>query len=161
MKYPSDSQTREYLDKASGVSWARSNGTDNKPQQPRNLQVQSGSRGALVTWDMPPAFADIAGFRIYKDSENSLLDTIYDSNVRQYKIPLSSGAAPPVTNVFISAFNVRGKESGPVQAQVSATAEASAPSDPSPPSGSAADPIAPTGRSTVIGGGLSNKTDQE
>jgi hypothetical protein len=153
MKFPTDSVTGKYLDKAAALSWARTNGTSNKPQQPRNPQAQSGSRGALITWDMPVVFSDIVGFRIFKDSENSLLDTIYDPNVRQYKVQLSAGASPQVTNLFISSFNVRGMQSNPVQVQASSLAEASAPADPAAPANSASDPVSPAGTITNVGGG--------
>lgn len=153
MKFPTNAATGEYLDQAAAASFARLNGVVTTPGQPRNPQAQSGSRGFLLTWDLPPNFKDVVGFKIYKDTEGSLLDTIADPNARQYFVPSSSGSAPPVTNAFITAYNAKGAESNPVQAQGSAAVEAGAPPDPSPPSGSAAS--GSTGVSTGIGGGLS------
>jgi hypothetical protein len=137
MRFPANAQTGEYLDQASAATWARANGTNSRPNPPRNLQTQAGSRKALVTWDAPLVASGLVGFKIYTDNENSLLDTLYDPNVRQYNVPASSGSTPPTKNVFISAFS-KNSESVKVQIQVHATAEAGAPTDPAPPPGSAA-----------------------
>jgi len=150
MKWPADPQTGDYLNKADAQSWARQNGTTKRPDAPRNLQAQSGARKILVTWDAPEVADGVIGYKIYVDSESSLLDTLYDANVRQYNVPASSGSTPPKKNVFISAFSKR-FESVKVQVQGSATAEAAAPSDPSPPAGSAAS--GQTGGSFAVDGG--------
>lgn len=100
---------------------------------------------------MPPNFPDIVGFKIYKDNEGSLLDTINDPNVRQYRIPSSSGSTPTITNAFVTAFNIRGVESNAVQVQGSSATEAGAPPEPAPPVSSSASGT--TGIDTGFGGG--------
>lgn len=137
MKFPTNADTGEYLTQDQAASWARTNGTIGRPNPPRNLLAQSGSRKVLVTWDTPIQSDDIVGWKIYTNNENALLDSIYDPNVRQYSIPASSGTTPPVINIFVSSISKR-SESTKVQVQGSATAETGAPSDPAPPAGSAA-----------------------
>lgn len=153
MKFPSDADTGEYLNQADAATWAKTNGIIGRPSPPRNLLAQSGSRKVLVTWDAPESMNEIIGYRIYTVNENALLDSIYDPNVRQYSVPTSSGATPPVINIFISSFSKR-DESAKVQVQGSATAEAGAPSDPPPPAGSAAS--GDTGKSVGVDGGESD-----
>jgi len=150
MIYPRNAQTGQLLDQAAATEWFRVNGDNRMPNPPRNLQAQSGSRKVLVTWDAPDNKTGIIGYRIYKDTEGQLLDTINDANVRQYSIPASSGATPPVINVFVSSFSKQ-RESQRVQAQGSASVEAGAPVDPPPPTNSAA--TGTTGRDFGIDGG--------
>lgn len=137
MNYPTNAQTGKPLDQAAAISWAKTNGTTGKPEQPRNVQAQSGSRKVLVTWDAPVVTDGIIGYKIYKDNENQLFDTITDPNVRQYSVPATAGSTPPVVNVFVSSFTKQ-DESNPVQVQGSATAESGAPADPTPPTDSGA-----------------------
>lgn len=137
MKYPINFATGEYLDQAGAASWVKANGPSSRPNPPRNLQAQSGSRKVLVTWDTPIVSDGIVGYKIYKDNEGSLLDSVYDPNVRQYPVPASSGSTPPSVNIFVSSFTKR-DESIKVQVQGAATAEAGAPADPKPPADSAA-----------------------
>lgn len=151
MKYPTNADTGKYLNPAEAETWAKTNGTTGRPQPPRNLLAQSGSRKVLVTWDMPTVFADIIGWKIYTGNENAQLDSIYDPNVRQYSVPASSGSSPPVINIFVSSFS-KTSESTRVQVQGSATAEAGAPSDPAPPAGSSAS--GDTGVTAGIDGGI-------
>ena len=150
MKFPANAQTGQYLDPAAASAWARSNGTSGRPDAPRNLQAQAGSRKVLVTWDAPVVATGIVGYRIYKDNESSLLDSIYDPNVRQYSVPASAGSSPPTINMFVSSISKR-SESVKVQIQGKATAESGAPADPSPPSGSAASGA--TGKISGVDGG--------
>lgn len=149
MKYPVNMNTGRPLDQAAATQWFRVNGDNTKPQPPRNLQAQSGSRKVLVTWDAPADPSGIAGYKVYTANEDQLLDTINDPNVRQYNVPASSGATPSVMNVFISSFSAQ-RESALVQIQGSATAESGAPSDPAPPTNSGASGT--TGK-TFTGGG--------
>ncbi len=149
MKYPLNMQTGEQLDQGAASEWFRVNGDNRKPDPPRNAQAQSGARKVLVTWDAPVVSDGIIGYKVYTNNENQLFDTIYDPNVRQYSVPASSGATPPVINVFISSFSKKG-ESETIQVQGSATAEAGAPADPSPPTDSAAS--GNTGKSFGIDG---------
>lgn len=112
----------------------KSRGTGNKPQPPRDLYVQSGSRGILLNWRAPAnATLDTAGFRIYKDNENSLFAEIRDPGTTQHYIEATSGTTPPLTNLFVSTVNQLGAESPKVQIQGTATAETGAPSIPSTP----------------------------
>lgn len=110
-------------------------GTGRPPIAPRDVFVQSGPRGILVNWRLGAGYtADIAGFRIYKDDENSHFADILDPNTKQHFIEATSGSTPPVTNIFVSAINSLGVESPKVQAQSQALTEAGAPSMPSTPS---------------------------
>lgn len=153
MRFPADSKTGNNLTQAQAASWARTNGGNRRPQPPRNPQAQGGSRKVLVTWDMPFVSDDIIGWRIYKDNENSMLDSIYDPNVRQYTVQATAGATPPTINVFISSLSKR-SESSKVQVQGAALAESGAPTDPAPPPGSAAS--GDTGKKVGIDGAGTN-----
>jgi len=109
-------------------------GTGQKPLAPRDVFVQSGPRGILVNWRFGAGFsADIAGWRLYKDTEDSHFADILDPNTQQHFIEATSGSTPPVTNIFVSAINQLGIESPKVQAQSTAITEAGAPSMPSTP----------------------------
>lgn len=109
-------------------------GTGQKPQMPRDVFVQPGPRGVLINWRVAAGFTeDIAGFRIYKDNEQSLFAEIRDPNTTQHFIEATAGATPPVTNFFISSFNKLGIESPLVQVQSAAITEAGAPTMPSTP----------------------------
>src|SRR5262249_52711313 len=105
-----------------------------KPVAPRDVFVQSGPRGILVNWRMGAGFtADIAGWRLYKDDENSHFADILDPNTQQHFIESTAGSTPPVTNIFVSSINQLGFESAKVQAQSTATVEAGAPTMPGTP----------------------------
>lgn len=130
-------QTGDYLDQSAAHSFIRQNGTTARPAPPRNLQTQSGSRKVLVTWDAPLVTDGILGYKVYTDSESSLLATLNDANVRQYNVDASAGATPPSKSIFISSFT-KNNESVKVQIIGTATAEAGAPADPAPPPDSAA-----------------------
>ena len=123
-------------------------GTAQVPQPPRDIIVQSGPRGLLVTWNLPSGFStDIQRWRVYKDDENTLYAEINDRGTRQCFIETTSGSTPPVVNVFVSSVNNLGVESQKVQQQGKATTEAGAPSMPSVPPGY---------NSTGSGGGNTN-----
>lgn len=122
--------------KALVVQQLKVRGSSQAPGTPRDLQATPGSRGALITWKLPANNSDvIKGFRIYRDTENNLHQTIQDSGIRQFFVPLSSGATPPVTNCFVSSISASGAESAKVPVQVVAIAEAGAPAIPPPPPG--------------------------
>lgn len=127
-----------YLTRDAAKTFISVNGTQDIPPAPRTLQAQSGSRKVLVTWDLPAKKDDISGWKIYTGTENGLLDTVRDGSVRQYAVPASSGATPSTQNIFISSFNIAGIQSKKVQVQGTASVEASAPPDPTPPAGSPA-----------------------
>lgn len=109
-------------------------GTSKKPMPPRDLQVQSGPRGILVNWRQPAGqTSDIAGWRVYKDNENSLFAETRDPSTTQHFIDATSGSTPPTTNIFVSSINKLGVESQKVQVQAKATTESGAPTMPSTP----------------------------
>lgn len=109
-------------------------GTRKIPDAPRDVFLQSGPRGILVNWRGPQVGDDVAGWRLYKDDENSLFAEIHEPATTQHFIEASAGATPPVTNIFVSSINKLGVESViRVQAQGAATAEAAAPTMPSTP----------------------------
>jgi len=137
LKWPYNPQTAEPLDQQSAIAFARQNGTTARPQPPRNLQAQSGSRKVPVFWDAPIVADGIVGYKVYTENEGSLLDTLYDPNVRQYSVPASAGSSPPTKNIFISSFS-KNNESVKVQIQGKASVEAGAPTDPAVPPASSA-----------------------
>lgn len=111
-------------------------GTAQRPQPPRDIIVQSGPRGMLVTWNLPTGFnTDIQRWRVYKGDENTLYAEVFDRGTREHFIEATAGATPPVTNIFVSSVNNFGIESQKVQVQGSAAVEAGAPSMPSVPPG--------------------------
>lgn len=111
-------------------------GTSQKPQPPRDIITQAGPRGILVTWNLPEGFnTDIQRWRIYKGDENTLYAELMDRGTRQHFIESTSGATPPVTNIFVSSVNNFGIESAKVQVRGQASTEAGAPSMPAVPPG--------------------------
>lgn len=137
MKYPTNSDTGEPLDLSAARQFVKQNGNGLRPNPPRNLQAQSGSRKILVTWDAPLVADGVVGYKVYTENESSLLDTLYDANVRQYSVAATAGSSPPIKNIFISSFS-KNSESVKVQIQGRALTETGAPADPKPPAGSAA-----------------------
>src|SRR5579883_1187670 len=73
-----------------------------RPDPPRNLISQPGSLEALITWNAPIKFNEVAGWRIYRDNEGNLVDTILDPNSRQYRPKLPANTA---TAFYVSAIN--------------------------------------------------------
>ena len=119
--------------RAQAADAVRTRGTGKVPGMPRDVFMQPGPRGILVNWLPPAGFsADIVGWRIYKDDETKLFADLKDAKTTQHFIETTSGATPPVTNVFVSAVSNLG-ESAKVQAQGAAIAESGAPSMPSTP----------------------------
>lgn len=120
--------------RAQAADVVRTRGTSKVPGMPRDVFIQSGPRGILVNWLAPVGLSsDIAGWRIYKDDEMKLFADLKDPRTTQHFIETTSGATPPVTNIFVSAVNALGLESAKVQAQGAAAAESGAPSMPSTP----------------------------
>lgn len=95
-------------------------GSRKRPDPPRSLIAQPGSLEALITWNGPQKMGDISAWRIYRDTENNLVDTITDVSTRQYKPKLP--ASTP-TAFYISAANPSGIESVKVQIIVTANAD--------------------------------------
>jgi hypothetical protein len=111
-------------------------GNGRPPEPPRDVQAQPGSRGALLTWKLPVSGADwIRGWKVYKDTESQLVQEIHDPGQRQLYVALTSGATPPITNLFVSSITAAGAESVKVVVKASAIAEVGAPAVPSPPPG--------------------------
>lgn len=114
----------------------RTQGVARRPLPPRDLQLQSGPRGILLTWKNPTGYTlDIQRWRVFKDDENTLYAEINDRGTRQCFVETTSGSTPPTVNLFVSSVNNLGVESQKVQAQGTATTEAGAPSMPSAPPG--------------------------
>jgi len=111
----------------------RVRGTSRSPLSPRDVFLQSGPRGILVNWLPPQRNADITGWRVYKDNENSLFAEIHEPSTTQHFIEATAGTTPPVTNVFVSSLNKLGIESPLVMAQGKAIAETGAPAMPITP----------------------------
>jgi hypothetical protein len=111
-------------------------GTGRKPNPPRDLQSQPGSRGALLTWKLPSVGGEwIRGWRVYRETESNLYCEIQDPGNRQLYVDLTSGTTPPQSNFFISAIGAAGVESAKVGILVAALPEAGAPAIPPPPPG--------------------------
>lgn len=122
--------------KALVIQQLKVRGSSQAPGAPRDITSTPGSRGALLTWKLPASDSDvIRGYRIYRDTENNLHETIQDAGIRQFYVTLSSGVTPPVTNFFVSAITASGAESQKVPVQAVAIAEAGAPAVPPPPPG--------------------------
>lgn len=123
------------IEKESIANHLRLRGTPGKPLAPRDIQVQSASRGALVTWKLPTSHDDVAGWRVYQGNEFNLAAEIRDKGTRQLFIPLNSGANPPMNNIFVSSLSTLGRESQKILIQAQAIAEAGAPAVPTVPPG--------------------------
>jgi hypothetical protein len=112
----------------------RTRGTALRPGMPRDVFIQPAPRGILINWRGPAGFDDdIAGWRIYKDTEANLFAELHDPNTTQHFIDSTAGSTPPVTNIFVSSINKLGVESPLVPATGSAITEAGAPTLPSTP----------------------------
>lgn len=124
-----------------------------KPYPPRDILGQSSSRSVLFTWKLAEKNDDQKFWNVYSPDETTMFDGGIDRATRQVTIPCSAGSS---INVFISAVNDQGEESQKVQAQGSATAEASAPSVPSTPPGYSTESSGGGDTSTSRGGRLFN-----
>jgi hypothetical protein len=111
----------------------RLRGDNRKPEPPRDVIAQAGSRSTLVTWKPPIGVDRVGGYRIYTPRENDLFDSKRDPDTTSVTIPLSSGASPTAQAVYISCVSPSGIESNKVQVIAIATAEAGAPSVPTVP----------------------------
>lgn len=130
-----------FLRRQVATDFIRQRGTGQPPDPPRDLIAQSAPRGVQVTWGLPASGgADIAGWRVYSPDETTLIAKLPDRGARQYIVPATAGASPSSINVYISAVNQLGVESGKILVSGKATAEAGAPSQPAPPPGYSAGP---------------------
>lgn len=117
------------------VTRLQSAGSGIKPNPPRSLIAQSGSRKVLVTWNSPVQDIDGGGYRVYKDTESNLYSEIRDPENRQIEVSATSGSTPNTINIFVSRVDASGAESRKVWVQGKPVAESGAPSDPTPPTG--------------------------
>jgi hypothetical protein len=121
------------IEKQNVTNSIRVRGTASLPQSPRDVQVQAAAGGVLVTWKLPANHDNVAGWRVYLNTESNLAAQIRDKGTRQQFIPLSSGATPQSVNVMVSAFTTLGRESAKVvksAAPLSQTATTVVPSVP-------------------------------
>ena len=126
-------QTERNIARTQARDMTIARGTGLKPAPPRDIFTQPGPRGVLLNWRAPAVVQEVAGYRIYKDDENSLFAEIKDPTTTQHFIESTAGSTPPVTNFFISTFSKLGQESARIQIQAAATVEAGAPTMPSTP----------------------------
>jgi hypothetical protein len=108
-------------------------GTPRPPQSPRDLQIQRANGGAYATWKLPADHSNVAGWRVYVNSESNLAAQIRDKGTRQIFVPLGSDSSPKNVNVMVSAFTTLGRESGKIikqSAPLSQTASTNVPSAP-------------------------------
>ncbi|MGA2648642.1 MAG: hypothetical protein ABSF15_28495, partial [Candidatus Sulfotelmatobacter sp.] len=99
------------VEKANVTNLTRVSGTASLPEAPRDVQVQPAAGGVLVSWKLPVNHDNVAGWRVYLNTESNLAAQIRDKGTRQQFIPLSSGATPPTSNIMVSAFTTLGRES--------------------------------------------------
>jgi hypothetical protein len=126
----------------------RLRGDNRKPDPPRDLIAQAGSRSALITWKAPILAERVAEYRIYSPTETDLVGTTKANN---YTLPLSSGSSPSSQAVYVSCVSLGQLESNKVQAIAVATAETGAPAQPAPPPESGASATASSEQTDVIG----------
>lgn len=117
------------------MDFLRDRGTARKPQKPRDLIAQSGPRGVLLTWNLPPVYWDIVGWRVYKNDESTLYHEIRDRGTRQMFVESTAATTSPMTNFFVSALNGLAKESKKIQVIKAALNEPGAPVMPGVPPG--------------------------
>lgn len=122
--------------RVSAQTQVHAHGSPRRPDAPRDVTAQSGPGGALIKWLLPASNADnVTGWRIYKDTEDNIAIDLKDRGAREYFLPLTSGATPPITSVFLSTVNGF-TESQKVQVKAQALADAASPGAvPIPPPG--------------------------
>lgn len=99
------------IEKQAVANQVRVRGTPSRPQPPRDIQVQPAAGGVYVTWKLPVNHDNVAGWRIYVNTESNLAAQIRDKGTRQQFIPLSSGTTPATANIMVSSFSTLGRES--------------------------------------------------
>jgi hypothetical protein len=120
--------------RAQAGDMVRTRGTARVPRPPRDVILQAGPRGVLLSWTLPDdGGQDVRGWRVYKGDESTLYCEIKDRGTRQHFVEATAGTTPPQNNLFVSAFNALGVESAKVQVQGAATSETGAPTMPSSP----------------------------
>lgn len=146
------------IEKQQAANHIRVRGTPGKPEAPRDLTVQSASRSVLLTWKLPVFHDDIAGWRIYQNTESNLVSEIRDKGTRQVTIPMNAGTTPPIANFFVCAISTLGRESPKTTGQGSALAETGAPAVPTVPPGYTAEAAGGGNRSLIRFNGESQYT---
>jgi hypothetical protein len=117
------------------------------PSPPRSIIAQPGNGKIVLTWNADPANPPNCKPRIYVGNENSL-HAENPAGVNSIAIPVTGGAAPPVTNVFVSFVSPLGAESRKVPIQSSAAVQSGSTPPPDPP--------VPPGWNTEPSGGAFN-----
>ena len=105
------SYLQKAVDKQQTANQIRSRGSSGLPQAPRDIQLQSAAGGVLVTWKLPVKHDNVAGWRVYLNTESNLFAQIRDKGTRQVFVPLGSSASPASSNVIVSSFTNLGRES--------------------------------------------------
>jgi hypothetical protein len=117
------------------ASHLRVRGSVRRPDAPRDAAAQPASRGVLLTWKLPQFHDDVAGWRVYMNTESNLVSQIRDKGTRQIFVPLSTSATPTPVNLMVCAFSTLGRESAKIIIQATPLAETGAPAIPVPPPG--------------------------
>lgn len=123
------------LDRQQMANHIRSRGTPRLPQSPRDVQVQSAAGGVLVTWKLPSNHDNVAGWRVYLNTETNLAAQIRDKGTRQIFVPLGSGETPSTVNIMVSSFTTLGRESGKVVKQGAPLSQSTSTTVPTVPPG--------------------------
>lgn len=137
------------LDRQQAANQLRSSGTPSLPAAPRDVQVQPANGGVLVSWKLPTNHGNVAGWRVYLNTESNLAAQIRDKGTRQLFIPLGSGPTPSPVNVMVSSFTTLGRESGKVIKQGVPVVQDTATSVPSVPPGYLAESAGGADRSLI------------
>lgn len=134
-KHPKDANEK-WNQRQQATDFIRQRGTSQSPDPPRDVITQSAPRGIQIAWGLPAGDSRaIVGWRIYSPDENTLAGILSDRGTRIFILPVTAGASPASTNIYVSSVNALGFESGLILATGKAIAEAGAPSQPSPPPG--------------------------
>lgn len=123
------------VEKYNMAAQIRQRGTPQNPLAPRDVQVQSAAGGVFVTWKLPTFHDNIAGWRVYVNTETNLASQIRDKGTRQLFIPLGSSSSPTPVNVMVSAFTTLGRESAKVIIQGKPATQTATTTVPSVPPG--------------------------
>lgn len=125
-------------------------GSGKRPNPPRSIVAQGGSRKIVVTWNSDPNNESNVRYRVYRNTESEL----YRECVEQHcEVSCSTSATPALINIFVSAITPTGIESRKVLVQCAPAAEAGAPAEPSPPAGWSREPTGGSGGGSRSGGG--------
>lgn len=79
------------------------------PQPPQSLRSESGSLEATLFWNSPQNLEGIAGWRVFRGNESTLMFETKDPNLRQLKVKMAGGGAKEM--FYISSVSELGRES--------------------------------------------------